>query len=693
MAGQYKYDNEGAQFLTFLLTFLLAALLPLTYSLVPGRSSSGKGTKQGWFDAKGQKDENVKKITNRSFANPRLSGKIVLVISGWAAVAYLFHSIANAATTTSHAIYDPFSVLGIAASATEKQIKSHYKKLSIKFHPDKVRLAENQTKEDAESHFVNLTKAYKALTDETIRKNFELYGHPDGRQEMSMGIALPAWVVEGHNNIWVLGIYGVVFGLALPYLVARWWYGSRSRTKDGLINATAQSYFQHLREDTPPARILALVAVSEELQDPLFDKRGPGADEDELSHMESLVRARLRQMGERWRLIDHFRSHSIRKNLILLYSHVLRINSKSPKLTKDRYIVGAKAERLLNGMLSISLAHNWMDMTIQLMDMLQCLVQAVPPSSEMRSASELMQLPGMTLEAAQAVTHSNAQWGHLGLQGFWKMGDQERRKGLRIGQSDNLISEQQYKDAVGVLGEWPRIEMVDAFFKVTGEKIVTPGAVVQFIVKIRALPFKKDGTLLFNGVRANSDLNKRDTDSSVRPSNEEDDENESKQNPALEGKQAIGYAHAPLFLEERKPNWWVFLADAKQSRIIVQPVKCTDIGPDAVRTFSIQFQAPPQVGLYSFRAIVKSDVYLGSEAEMSVLLKVDDASELEIEDYEDDISDPEEDTLAGQMAAMRGERVKAARLGDEGEDESSSEEAGGEHNHDHEGEDSESDWD
>lgn len=34
-----------------------------------------------------------------------------------------------------------------------------------------------------------------------------------------MGIALPKWIVEGKNNIWVLGVYGVIFGVALPYLV------------------------------------------------------------------------------------------------------------------------------------------------------------------------------------------------------------------------------------------------------------------------------------------------------------------------------------------------------------------------------------------------------------------------------------------------------------------------------------------
>lgn len=36
-----------------------------------------------------------------------------------------------------------------------------------------------------------------------------------------MGIALPKWIVERENNIWVLGVYGLLIGGALPALVVR----------------------------------------------------------------------------------------------------------------------------------------------------------------------------------------------------------------------------------------------------------------------------------------------------------------------------------------------------------------------------------------------------------------------------------------------------------------------------------------
>jgi translocation protein SEC63 len=91
--------------------------------------------------------------------------------------------------------------------------------LLISSHPDKVQLADNQTKEEAESKYVELTKAYKALTDEVTRENLAKYGNPDGPQQREDKIAIPQWVVEGKNSIWVLGAYGLVLGVGIPWVV------------------------------------------------------------------------------------------------------------------------------------------------------------------------------------------------------------------------------------------------------------------------------------------------------------------------------------------------------------------------------------------------------------------------------------------------------------------------------------------
>lgn len=57
------------------------------------------------------------------------------------------------------------------------------------------------------------------LTDEVSRHNFELFGHPDGKQEFSQGIALPSWVVESSNKWYVMAAYALILGVLLPVLV------------------------------------------------------------------------------------------------------------------------------------------------------------------------------------------------------------------------------------------------------------------------------------------------------------------------------------------------------------------------------------------------------------------------------------------------------------------------------------------
>lgn len=60
----------------------------------------------------------------------------------------------------------------------------------------------------------------QALTDDEARRNWEKYGNPDGPGAMSFGIALPSWIVEKENSVWVLGLYALVFMVALPTAVS-----------------------------------------------------------------------------------------------------------------------------------------------------------------------------------------------------------------------------------------------------------------------------------------------------------------------------------------------------------------------------------------------------------------------------------------------------------------------------------------
>ena len=80
------------------------------------------------------------------------------------------------------------------------------------------------------------------------------------------------------------------------------------------------------------------------------------------------------------------------------------------------------------------------------------------------------------------------------------------------------------------------------------------------------------------------------------------------------------------------------------------------------------------MGTYTLRLLFVSDTFVGEDVGIYIQLKVDDVSTLKVEeqDLEDDISEPEEDSLAGQMALMRGGSVKKSEYHGESEDDDSS---------------------
>ncbi|KAK3681443.1 hypothetical protein B0T22DRAFT_306629 [Podospora appendiculata] len=65
-----------------------------------------------------------------------------------------------------------YNVLGLDKQATDKQIKSAYRQLSKKYHPDK-----NPNDPSAKDKFVEVSEAYEALIDEKSRQDYDRYGH------------------------------------------------------------------------------------------------------------------------------------------------------------------------------------------------------------------------------------------------------------------------------------------------------------------------------------------------------------------------------------------------------------------------------------------------------------------------------------------------------------------------------------
>lgn len=66
---------------------------------------------------------------------------------------------------------DYYEILGLKKDATKADIKSAYRKMALKFHPDK-----NKEK-DSEEKFKEINEAYQVLSDEKKKQAYDQFGH------------------------------------------------------------------------------------------------------------------------------------------------------------------------------------------------------------------------------------------------------------------------------------------------------------------------------------------------------------------------------------------------------------------------------------------------------------------------------------------------------------------------------------
>ncbi|MBA4396220.1 MAG: integrase [Syntrophus sp. (in: bacteria)] len=75
---------------------------------------------------------------------------------------------------------DYYKTLGVEKSASEEDIKKAYRKLAMKFHPDR-----NPGNKQAEEKFKKLSEAYAVLSDHEKRKQYDSFGSDAFRQRYS----------------------------------------------------------------------------------------------------------------------------------------------------------------------------------------------------------------------------------------------------------------------------------------------------------------------------------------------------------------------------------------------------------------------------------------------------------------------------------------------------------------------------
>src|SRR6185436_2826964 len=96
---------------------------------------------------------------------------------------------------------DHYEVLAVSRTATDQEIKSAYRRLAVKYHPDK-----NPNDATAEEKFKEAAEAYSVLSDAEQRRRYDRFGHAGVSSSAGAG----AWGAPGFGGI--EDILGDLFG-------------------------------------------------------------------------------------------------------------------------------------------------------------------------------------------------------------------------------------------------------------------------------------------------------------------------------------------------------------------------------------------------------------------------------------------------------------------------------------------------
>ncbi|MCB9169680.1 MAG: molecular chaperone DnaJ [Flavobacteriales bacterium] len=96
---------------------------------------------------------------------------------------------------------DPYEVLGVDRQATPEEVKKAYRKLAIKYHPDK-----NPGDKAAEDHFKEAAEAYEILSDPEKKARYDRFGHA------GMGAGAGGFQGGGMSMDDIFSHFGDIFG-------------------------------------------------------------------------------------------------------------------------------------------------------------------------------------------------------------------------------------------------------------------------------------------------------------------------------------------------------------------------------------------------------------------------------------------------------------------------------------------------
>lgn len=524
--------------------------------------------------------------TMRSKLRALLSGFNLVLVLGWFVSVLLVVHVKNSRESETK-IFDPYSILNISMGSDISVIKKAYRKLSLQYHPDK--------NPDPEAHLFftdSITPAYKALTDDTARENFEKHGHPDGKQPVRLGVALPQWMFgqDGSGPLILCLLVGVGILLPLGFAVIavvnlnRYVGGSggvlkqsirhfSSELKPNLSTAkvpkllsVAAEYIQipYRREHEEPVRRLLAVLRSEyDAKDPKFQRRHP-----------AVVKAHMLMLAQACRLTDAIDA-SLEADLKLVMAAMPKLWDEALKLAFTPYN---------------QLGYSYLRPVLSFLEFAQCITQAVSPSIRRGENSEglasLLQLPHTDERAATLLTRMKCR--SLRDLLATPRGRNERNELF----AKAGLTPCQIADADAFLRFAPRVDLLRATFETQGEEEICSMDIVTCTVNLK----------IGRGVCT-------DEPNSIIVATKDD-------LPPLPFCQHF----------ERSEGWWLLVADPAANAVLSHQRLDTVVLHEAHSNSSgatLQVQFPVlNPGSYSLAVTLLSDYWIGADARFNIKLKV-----------------------------------------------------------------------
>lgn len=261
--------------------------------------------------------------------------------------------------------FDPFEILDISPSATQREIKKAYRLMSLKYHPDK-----NVNDPTQGARFIMIAKAYQALTDEVAKKNYEKYGNPDGPGGMKIGVGLPRFLVEETNQIFVLSFFFLFLLVVLPMIFLCYYQRQKKYAPNGVMVETVQFLTHVMSEGTRLKNLPELLAASGESRAMKVDRED---DKDMHQICDAVVETKKRV----------FTLPVIVRNCYLINAHMQRLHGlMSQRLREQLNQLLRDSLPITHCMMEVSVLSDWFLTADSVLEFRRCLVQAINGRSQ-----------------------------------------------------------------------------------------------------------------------------------------------------------------------------------------------------------------------------------------------------------------------------------------------------------------------